>query len=260
MYDEHALRIWTDGSCPKYNPGGPSGLAGVIEYPASMNKVLEKAFAEGYKSSSNQRMELRAVIKALEFIRKHKDSWEIMGISRSIIITDSDYVAKYQHRAQYWRNKKWVDDEGLPYDNQDLWRKLLSLQASDYSKIIYHKGKTTEANILADKLAKERAKVSPNQIDFGFSPGKISRAPIRGKVIPFPAKGQIVSIRIYRYEPIGLGKTKKQKVFFTLEDVEITDKYFAYMDLPKFSRHGKYLASFSSVSRKPVIESLAANE
>jgi ribonuclease HI len=68
--DPYALKIFIDGSALK-NPGGPGGIAGVAQYPDSWNKADECIFEIGYLATTNNRMELRALLEALDHTREH---------------------------------------------------------------------------------------------------------------------------------------------------------------------------------------------
>src|SRR5579872_7240225 len=65
-FDPRALKPFTDGSC-KRNPGGESGYAIVAEYPVDWNRPDEAVLQVGYESSTNNRMELLAVVRAVEY-------------------------------------------------------------------------------------------------------------------------------------------------------------------------------------------------
>lgn len=92
------IRIYTDGSCLK-NPNGPGGWA----YLYMLNNVIQKG-SGGVLSTSNNRMEIQAVIEGLKNIRKN-----IEKQVRFKIITDSKYVINCA-TGVFKRNK-----------NLDLW-------------------------------------------------------------------------------------------------------------------------------------------
>ena len=66
-FDPHALKLYTDGSC-RNNPGGESGYAVVAEYPSDWNRPDEVLLEIGYEASTNNRMELLAVVRAIEYV------------------------------------------------------------------------------------------------------------------------------------------------------------------------------------------------
>jgi ribonuclease HI len=69
LFDPYALQVFIDGSALK-NPGGPGGIAAVVQYPDSWNLQDECIFEVGYVSTTNNRMELLALITALEYLRR----------------------------------------------------------------------------------------------------------------------------------------------------------------------------------------------
>src|SRR6266581_4385958 len=104
LLDPRAVHIFTDGSA-KDNPGGKSGLAVVARYPDHLQREEEKIFEVGYIGSTNNRMELLACIRALEWVRENQP-WS--DVTRVQIITDSTYVAdNVSYRASEWKKNKW---------------------------------------------------------------------------------------------------------------------------------------------------------
>ncbi len=88
--DPNALKIYTDGSTFK-NPGHEGGIAAIVEYPDFLNREYESIFGRAYSNTTNNRMELLACIKSIEYIIKNAEQ---LGIARAIIITDSIYVSQ----------------------------------------------------------------------------------------------------------------------------------------------------------------------
>src|SRR3989338_5329043 len=103
--------IYTDGASSG-NPG-PGGWGAIIIYD---DKVVELGGGETH--TTNNRMELTAAIKALEFISEKK----------IIIYADSEYVTKGMTEwIKRWQKKSWRTAGRKPVLNQDLWQKLLLL-------------------------------------------------------------------------------------------------------------------------------------
>src|SRR5438094_5609418 len=171
--DPHALKIYIDGSALK-NPGGPGGLAGIAEFPDHMNRADEVLFEEGYKETTNNRMELCACLRAFEYIRRNASA---LRVSRVIIVTDSLYLHDHQRRAAYWKKQKWLNLDGRPIENSSLWNELLSLRAKVRvaTEIQYSKGKTSAILNEVDRRAKAAAN-RPTEIDRGFRGGKVARS------------------------------------------------------------------------------------
>ena len=90
------IQIYTDGSCKK-NPG-PGGYAAIIIFDDKTEKIIKGA----NKNTTNNRMEMNAVICALEYIVKNKISQPIQ------IITDSQYVIKgITDYIKKWQQNNW---------------------------------------------------------------------------------------------------------------------------------------------------------
>ena len=145
-----SIKIYTDGSCIG-NPG-PGGWAAVI-----LDGALKKELFGGDKSTTNNRMELTAAIKALEYcLILQKNSFLNKEIK---IFTDSLYVKKgITEWIKNWKNNNWKTADKKVVKNIDLWRNLKEL--SESKKISWHwiKGHSDHPmNDLADKLAKQAA-------------------------------------------------------------------------------------------------------
>lgn len=134
------IQIYTDGACSG-NPGA-GGYGAVIFYE---NK--RKELSQAYKITTNNRMELMAVIKSLEFL---EDNCKITLYSDSKYVVDAiekGWVDKWQ-KNNWMRNKK---DKAL---NIDLWKRLLELLKKHKIKFIWVKGHSTNIeNERCDKLA-----------------------------------------------------------------------------------------------------------
>lgn len=107
--------IYTDGGC-KPNPG-PGGWGAILRCP---EKRLEKELSGCEPDTTNNRMELTAVIRALEVLR--------MPCSVTIV-TDSEYLANAFREGwlENWKANGWRTRSKAPVKNQDLWMALDSL-------------------------------------------------------------------------------------------------------------------------------------
>jgi ribonuclease HI len=117
--------LFTDGACSG-NPG-PGGWAFILRHPAS-NKELESSGGE--EETTNNPMELTAVVRGLEVLKKP---------SQVKLMTDSVYVGKgLSEWMPKWKANGWRRREGKAWKevkNEDLWRRLDELAASH--KLIY---------------------------------------------------------------------------------------------------------------------------
>ena len=113
--------IYTDGAC-RGNPG-KGGWGAVLVY-----KGVEKELSGGERMTTNNRMELSAVIAALSALR---EPCEIT------LTSDSKYVvdAVTKGWAQSWKAKGWKKADKSPALNADLWDKLLALL--DYHTVTF---------------------------------------------------------------------------------------------------------------------------
>jgi ribonuclease HI len=115
------VEIYTDGAC-RGNPG-PGGWAALL----SVNG-REKEIAGAEAQTTNNRMELTAVIRALESLRRPVSAR---------VFTDSQYVRRgITEWVAAWRARGWLTADRKPVKNQDLWQRLEELAAAH--KIEWH--------------------------------------------------------------------------------------------------------------------------
>lgn len=105
--------IYTDGACSG-NPG-PGGWGAVLVF-----RGIEKELSGGEASTTNNRMELSAVIAALRALREPCDI---------TLTSDSKYVIDAIEKgwARDWQQRGWVKKDKKPALNPDLWEELLTL-------------------------------------------------------------------------------------------------------------------------------------
>jgi ribonuclease HI len=133
------IEIFTDGAC-KGNPG-PGGWGALLRWNGH-----EKELYGGEPQTTNNRMELRAVIEALSALKRH---------SKVRLHTDSQYVhngiSLWIHN---WKQRGWKTADKKPVKNDDLWRKLdLLAQAHDIEWIWVKGHAGHDGNERADALA-----------------------------------------------------------------------------------------------------------
>ncbi len=142
------ITIYTDGAA-RGNPG-PGGYGIVL-----MSGKHRKELSEGYRKTTNNRMELLAVIVALETLK--------FPGSDVKIYTDSKYVsdAINQNWIQNWQKKGFKKVK-----NPDLWKRLLEIYPKHNVKFIWVKGHSgNKENEVCDKLAVEASKKEKLLID-----------------------------------------------------------------------------------------------
>lgn len=133
------VEIFTDGAC-KGNPG-PGGWGALLRYGAH-----EKELCGGEARTTNNRMELMAVIAALEALTRP---------SRVRVTTDSQYVKRGVNEwMARWKRNGWLTAERTPVKNQELWERLdraLSAHRVEWHWVRGHTGHPE--NERADELA-----------------------------------------------------------------------------------------------------------
>jgi ribonuclease HI len=141
------IKIFSDGSCLG-NPG-PGGYASIIQFNED-TKVLIKG---GEIETTNNRMELTAVIKAIEALEINEESYEIH------IYTDSQYLTKgISEWLDKWIKNNWKTSSGKEVENRDLWERLYNLSQRHKINTFWIKGHSGHPeNEHCDKIARMEA-------------------------------------------------------------------------------------------------------
>lgn len=117
----NVVEIYTDGAC-RGNPG-PGGWAALLSFGGK-----EKEIAGAEAQTTNNRMELTAVIRALEALKRSV---------QARVYTDSEYVRRgITEWIPGWKRRGWLTADKKPVKNQDLWQQLDKLAAGH--KIEWH--------------------------------------------------------------------------------------------------------------------------
>lgn len=148
------ITIYTDGASSG-NPG-PGGYGIVMVY-----KGKGREFSEGFRRTTNNRMELLAVIVALEKIR-----WENMPVD---VVSDSRYVVDAVNKKWVfgWEKKNYKDKK-----NPDLWKRFLKVYRKHQVKMHWIKGHNDHPmNERCDELAVMAAKGPNLPADAGYENG-----------------------------------------------------------------------------------------
>ena len=124
------VQLFTDGACSG-NPG-PGGWAFILRHPAS-GKEIESSGGE--RETTNNRMEMTAVIRGLEALKR---------ASRVEIVSDSIYVGKgFSEWMPKWKLNGWRRREGgqlKPIKNEELWRRMDELLAKHQVRFTHVRG------------------------------------------------------------------------------------------------------------------------
>ena len=137
------VHLYTDGSALG-NPG-PGGYGIVLEW---VGKAYVKEFSKGFKYTTNNRMELLAVIEGLEMLKQQP--------LEVLVYSDSKYVTEAVEKKWVfgWEKKNFKDKK-----NPDLWRRFLKIHAQHQVKFKWIKGHNNHPqNERCDALAVHAAK------------------------------------------------------------------------------------------------------
>lgn len=143
------ILIFTDGACSG-NPG-PGGWGAIVVTPEGHVREL----AGGHHETTNNRMELSGAIHALRAVEKFPQD--------VLLYTDSTYVIRGITQWIWgWRKKNWVNGEGQPVLNRDLWEeldRLLMLRGRSRVQFKYSRGhRGIPGNERCDEIAVAQSK------------------------------------------------------------------------------------------------------
>ncbi|RJX39675.1 ribonuclease HI [Paenibacillus pinisoli] len=139
------VMIYTDGACSG-NPG-PGGWGAILFYG-----IHKKELSGGVKATTNNRMEIQAVIEGLKLLKEP---------CRVQVYSDSAYVVNCFQKGWIhgWLRNGWKNSKKEPVENQDLWKQLwelMKLHTVEYIKVKGHSD--NEFNNRCDELAREAIK------------------------------------------------------------------------------------------------------
>lgn len=140
------VSIYTDGAA-RGNPDGPGGYGTILEYIDSKGVLHTKELSQGYQRTTNNRMELMAVIAGLEALNCPCDV---------NVYSDSKYVVDAFNKdwIESWIKRGWKRQKNRPVKNVDLWKKLLKVKEQHNVKFMWIKGHDGHPkNERCDKLA-----------------------------------------------------------------------------------------------------------
>jgi len=148
------ITIYTDGAS-RGNPG-PGGYGVIL-----MAGKLRKELSQGYRRTTNNRMELMGVITGLEALKK--DGMDVT------IFTDSEYLVNSIEKGWLWN---WVKIGFKDKKNKDLWMRFIPAYKRQRVKMVWVKGHASNPyNNRCDELATEAADMGPWLVDEGFEQG-----------------------------------------------------------------------------------------
>lgn len=155
------VEIYSDGACSG-NPGR-GGYGTVLRYKKSSGEYVTKELSEGFKNTTNNRMELLGAIVGLEALK---------GACSVTLTSDSKYLidAIQQKWIEKWEANGWKTAGKKPVKNVDLWTRLIDLMKKHDIQFIWVKGHNGhEFNEICDKLAVAAYNSDNLSEDKGFS-------------------------------------------------------------------------------------------
>ncbi len=155
------ISLYTDGACSG-NPG--QGGYGVL----IVENGKKRSIARGFRHTTNNRMELMAVIAGIKAVRQDAQVW---------VVSDSRYVVDAINKgwAQKWRRNGWKRNRRDKAENADLWAELLELLSErrvQFSWVRGHAG--SPENERADRLAVRASQGVNLAVDRAFESGQTS--------------------------------------------------------------------------------------
>lgn len=122
------VTMYTDGAA-RGNPNGPGGYGTILQYVDSKGQVHMREYSAGYEKTTNNRMEMMAVIAGLEALNRPCEV---------DVYSDSQYVvnAFNQHWIEGWKKRGWKRSGNKPVLNMDLWQRML--KAMELHQVHFH--------------------------------------------------------------------------------------------------------------------------
>ena len=126
------VTIYTDGSA-RGNPDGPGGYGTILSYIDGTGKEHLREYSQGYKKTTNNRMELLAAIVGLE---------ALIRPCEVTLYSDSQYLVKAfnDNWLEGWIKKGWKRGKNEPVKNVDLWKRLLKAVEPHRVEFVWVKG------------------------------------------------------------------------------------------------------------------------
>jgi ribonuclease HI len=225
--DERDINVYTDGSMLPAPRRGGLGIVFVTEGTDGEWQTAEFP-VPGYKSATNNQMERRAVIEALEALARGFAPVGVGGYRGVVVRTDSQWLVDGYHRARFtWPANRWLTRDGNPVVDKEEWLTLLKTvdRLAIPVKIEWVKGhRTSLHNRRADKLAKSSAKGHlrsfpvERKVRRKESPHRVQRGSVG-------MKGQRLTIRIIEEAPPAGGLAR-----FKYEVMSKKSPYYQHVD------------------------------
>lgn len=155
------ITMYTDGAA-RGNPDGPGGYGTILSFVDSKGQEHIRELSAGYQKTTNNRMEMMAVIAGLEALNR---PCEIT------VYSDSQYVVKAfnEHWLDGWIKKGWKRGKNEPVKNVDLWKRMLAAKEPHQVSFRWVKGHNGHPqNERCDELATTAADGTGLLVDEGL--------------------------------------------------------------------------------------------
>ena len=155
------ITMYTDGAA-RGNPDGPGGYGTILSFVDSKGQEHIRELSAGYQKTTNNRMEMMAVIAGLESLNR---PCEIT------VYSDSQYVVKAfnEHWLDGWIKKGWKRGKNEPVKNVDLWKRMLAAKEPHQVSFQWVKGHNGHPqNERCDELATTAADGTGLLVDEGL--------------------------------------------------------------------------------------------
>ena len=155
------ITMYTDGAA-RGNPDGPGGYGTILSFVDSKGQEHIRELSAGCQKTTNNRMEMMAVIAGLEALNR---PCEIT------VYSDSQYVVKAfnEHWLDGWIKKGWKRGKNEPVKNVDLWKRMLAAKEPHQVSFQWVKGHNGHPqNERCDELATTAADGTGLLVDEGL--------------------------------------------------------------------------------------------
>lgn len=161
------IKVYTDGACSD-NPG-PGGWAAAFPFSTCIKNIKGMEV-----QTTNNRMELKAVVKAFEWIKdkRKKGDVEVTKEAKIEIYSDSAYVINSitKNWLEVWKVNGWKTTKGEDVKNRDLWEEFYEARKSlrrfgytiEFIKVKGHSGDTF--NEMVDKFARQQSEMAKREL------------------------------------------------------------------------------------------------
>jgi ribonuclease HI len=207
---ENALNIYTDGSSFSSPRTGGVGMRFVL-VDAHGQEQVQDLCPPGYKGATNNQMELKACVVALNEARRLGLG---QGVGRIVIHTDSMYVYENCGKAMFeWPRTRWCTRSGTPVLNAELWKDLIKAMKTAGCRVEFEwvQGHSKDQhNRALDKMARQSAKapVHPPLSQVSVRRKRSSESVALGSVAML---SQMLSIRVITSEYLHTQRVWKLK-------------------------------------------------